>query len=81
MKINTLYEGLESLGKMLCRGAYGQIATATWKNPILRKQLLFLKEVDKECSTMCSLKDPSCFCSTKKQDMTKSSFSMMEEEM
>ena len=61
-KVNTLHEGLESLGKMLCRGTYKQIAGAVWKNPILRKymQQLYLKEVDRECTAMCSLKNPSC---------------------
>ena len=38
-KVNTLHEGLESLGKMLCRGTYKQIAGAVWKNPILRKYI------------------------------------------
>ena len=83
VKVNTLPEGLESLGKMLCRGTYGQIATAAWKNPMLRKHLQqhFLKEVDKECSNMCSSKDPSCLRSTKAQDVKKFSFSKVEGEL
>ena len=82
-KVNTLDEGLESLGKMLCRGTYGQIAAAAWKNPILRRNLqqLFLKEVDKECSAMCSVKDPSCLRSTKAQDVKNFSFNKVEEEL
>jgi len=82
-KVNTLTEGLESLGKMLCRGTYGQIATAAWKNPMLRKHLQqhFLKEVDKECSDLCSVKNPSCLRSTKAQDLEKFSFNKLEKEL
>ena len=36
-KVNILKEGLESLGKMLCRGTYSQIANAVWKHPTLKK--------------------------------------------
>ena len=42
-KVNTLHEGLESLGKMLCRGTYKQIAGAVWKNP--RPSVLFVQEI------------------------------------
>ncbi|XP_078363701.1 uncharacterized protein LOC144647887 [Oculina patagonica] len=70
-KVNNLHEGLESLGKMLCRGTYKQIARAVWKNPILRKhvQQLYLEEVDRECTAMCSLKNPSCLRSPSKKDL------------
>lgn len=49
---------LSSLGKMLCRGTYAQVARAAWRNDKLREQLILLvvKEIDKECSGMCSSK-------------------------
>ena len=65
-KTNILHEGLESLGKMLCCGNYKQIARAVWKNAILKKhvQQLFLKEIDHECTALCSQKEASSFRST-----------------
>ena len=70
-KVNTLHEGLESLGKMLCRGTYKQITAAVWRNPILRKhvQQLYLQEIDRECTALSSLKNPSCLRSQKKEDL------------
>lgn len=76
-KVNTLHEGLESLGKMLCCGTYKQIAGAVWKNPILRKymQQLYLEEVDRECTAMCSrMKNRSCLRSPSKKDLQSFSF-------
>jgi hypothetical protein len=63
-KINTLHEGLELLGKMLCRGIYK-------KNEILKKrvQQLFLQEVDRECTHLCSLKSKSVLRSPCKGEM------------
>ena len=82
-KVNTLPEGLESLGKMLCRGTYSQIASAVWKNPILKKhvQQLFLKDVDRECTELCSKKSPSCLLSPKAQDVKNFSFKKLEHEL
>ena len=82
-KVNTLHEGLESLGKMLCRGTYKQIAGAVWKNPILRKymQQLYLEEVDLECTAMCSLKNPSCLRSPSKKDLQHFSFKKFNSEI
>ena len=42
-------EQLESLGKMLIRGTYKQIANAAWRSPLSKKelQLIALKEIDK----------------------------------
>ena len=47
-----LPEDLESLGKMLARGTYKQIANAAWQNKTLKKELteLVLKDLEKECS-------------------------------
>ncbi len=57
-----LPEDLESLGKMLARGTYKQIATAAWKNPSIKKELteLMARDIDKECNKLCSKKNPSC---------------------
>ena len=65
-KTNTLHEGLELLGKMLCCETYKQIAGAVKKNAILKKhvQQLFLKEIDRECTALCSQKEASSFRST-----------------
>ena len=82
-KVNTLHEGLESLGKMLCRGTYKQIAGAVWKNAILRKhvQQLFLRDVDRECTALCSLKNPSCLRSPNKKDLHSFSIAKFNNEL
>ena len=82
-KENVLHEGLESLGKMLCRGTYKQIAGAVWRNPILKKhvQQLFLREVDRECTALCSLKNPSCMRSPTKKDLQTFSFKTFSNEL
>ena len=82
-KDNVLHEGLESLGKMLCRGTYKQIAVAVWRNSILKKhvQQLFLQEVDHECTALCSLKNPSCLRSPKKEDLQSFSFKKFTNEL
>ena len=60
-KRRILPADLCSLGKMLCLGIFTQIARAAWRNDKLREQLvlLFLKEIDKEFTGMCSSKRPS----------------------
>lgn len=62
---------LQSLGKMLVRGTYKQIANAAWNNLKLRKQLqiLVLKHVDSECISLCSRKQPSCLRSPNKDQL------------
>ena len=82
-KVNTLHEGLESLGKMLCRGTYKQIAGAVWKNPILRKYVeqFYLEEVDREYTAMCSLKNSSCLRSPSKKDLQRFSFKKFSTEL
>jgi len=66
-------EQLGSLAKMLIRGTYKQIANAAWCSPILKKelQLLFLKEIDKEGTVVCSKKEPSCVRSPDKKKILK----------
>ena len=72
-----------SLGKMLCRGTYTQIARAAWRNDKLKEQLvlLFLKEIYKECTGMCSSRRPSMLRKTAKEDILKFSLTALEEEL
>ena len=62
---------LESIGKMLVRGTYKQIANAIWKNMKLKRELLLnvMKDVDKECANLCSRKNPSCLRSPTKDNL------------
>ena len=71
-----LPEDLESIGKMLVRGTYKQIANAIWKNIKLKRELFLnvMKDVDKECANLCSRKNASCLRSPTKEGML--SFSM-----
>ena len=66
----VLPDDLCSLGKMMCRGTYTQIARAAWKNDRVREQLtlLLLKQIDKECN-LCSSKNPSILRLTSKKDI------------
>lgn len=66
-----LPEDLESLGKMLVRGTYKQIANTAWKVPKLKSELvnIILKEIEKETTSLCSRKDPSCLRNTDKNSM------------
>ena len=70
-KERKLPEDLESLGKMLVRGTYKQIASAAWKNANIKKELIELmsKDIDKECTQLCSKKNPSCLRKTDKENI------------
>ena len=61
-KERGLPDDFQSLGKMLVRGTYTQIAKAAWKSAALRKQvqILVLKQIDLQCNGLCSTKQPSC---------------------
>ena len=67
---------------MLYLGTYTQIARAAWRNSKIREQLikLFLKEVDRECGNMCSMKNPSLLRKTSKKDILDFSLSKFDEE-
>lgn len=67
-----LTQDLESLGKMLVRGTYKQIAHAAWKNSSIKKEMMELmaKEIERETSHLCSKKDPSCLRKTDKESMS-----------
>lgn len=79
----TLHPDLESLGKMLVRGTFKQIANAAWRSKHIRKHLTvyMLQEIDKECSNLCSRKNPSCLRSPSKQKMLEFSFERENEEL
>ena len=66
-----LPEDLESLGKMLVCGTYKQMANAIWKNEQLKKELVeyLKKDIERECSELCSKKKPSILRKTHKEDM------------
>ena len=66
-----LPEDLESLGKMLLRGTYKQIAVAAWKSSRLKDELkaLVVKDVEKEANDLCSKKNPSILRKTGKPEM------------
>ena len=74
---------LESLGKMLVRGTYKQIANAAWRSPNLKKelQLLVLKDIDKECTSMCSKKEPSCVRSPDKKKLLNFTFEKFNDKL
>jgi hypothetical protein len=67
---------LESLGKMLLRGTYKQIAHAAWTNNHIKSSLieLMIKDVEKEATKLCSKKNSSILRTMDKQSML--SFSM-----
>ena len=82
-KERGLPDDLQSLGKMLVRGTYKQIANAAWKCAALRKQLqiLALKQIDSECNGLCSTKQPSCLRSPNKDKLLDFSLEKFGEEL
>ena len=74
---------MQSLGTMLVRGTYKQIANAVWRNVHLRKHLVFhvLKDIDKECVALCSKKNPSILRSPSKERMLNFSFEEQRKEL
>lgn len=92
----VLPKELSSLGKMLCRGTYKQIARAAWKCKVLQKDFLILigKQVNKECGDISKnvrinkidKKDKrrrhvSCLGRTSKADILQFSFEKLDEEL
>ena len=84
---------------MLGKGTYKQIASAAWKHKDIRQQLIkiVLKEIDKECCTLCkkgkvkrkekldeanqAMEPKSIFRRTEKEDMINFSFVKMSQEI
>ena len=52
-------------------GRKNKIANVAWQNTSLKKELteLVQKDIEQECSHLCSKKDPSCLRKTSKDDM------------
>ena len=78
-----LPDDLGSIWKMLCRGTYTQVARAAWRCEKVREQIifLFLKEIDRECSNMCSKKNPSILCKNSKESIVNFSLTKFESEL
>jgi hypothetical protein len=78
-----LQPDLESLGKMLVRGTYRQIANAAWANKLIRKHLVLnvMKDIDNECIGLCSKNNPSCVRSPSKEKMLNFSFEKQKAEL
>ena len=87
----VLSKDLCSLGKMLCRGTYKQIARSAWRCKKLQKHFLeeIAKQVHKECSYMCRKETntnnkkshESCLAKTDKANIMNFSFLKVDEEM
>eukprot|EP00112_Aurelia_sp_Birch-Aquarium-sp1_P017402 Seg4027.1 transcript_id=Seg4027.1/GoldUCD/mRNA.D3Y31 product="hypothetical protein" protein_id=Seg4027.1/GoldUCD/D3Y31 len=77
-----LQADLASLGKMLCRGTYEQIANAAWRCKSLRPHLVqqVLKQIIKECDGLCSSKYPSYLRKTDKGQLMNFSFDEFDSE-
>ena len=82
-KERGLPDDMQSLGKMLVRGIYTQIANAAWKSAALRDQLqiLALKQIDSECNGLCLTKQPSCLKSPDKDKLLDFSFEKFNEQL
>ena len=83
VKTRMLSDDLIPLGKSLVNGSFKQIAAAAWKSEGLRNALLAVlkKEVQKECTYLCSRKVPSCLRQTSKEEMLQFSLGKVEEEL
>ena len=55
LRVKELDKEMSSLGKMLCRGTYKQIARAAWRCKKLQQHFLaeIAREIHKECSELC----------------------------
>ena len=93
-KRKILTEDISSLGKMLCRGTYKQIARAAWRCKPLQKHFLeeIAKQIHKECSSMCSKgiiktkkgskhRTDSCLRKTDKASLLRFSFENLDNEL
>lgn len=82
-KEKIVSDDLVSLGKMLCRGTFEQIAHAAWKSKVLRPHILkeMSKEVNRECSKLCSKKSPSCLRLNDPDNISKFSLEKVNDEL
>ena len=60
-----------------------QVANAAWRCSKVREHIihLFLKEINQECSAMCSKKNPSILRKTSKEDIVNFSLTKLENEL
>ncbi|XP_065071471.1 uncharacterized protein LOC135696119 [Rhopilema esculentum] len=74
---------LESLGKMLVRGSYKQIAAAAWKSESLKPYIisLVLKCIHNECARLTARKNPSMMRKLKGEDIVKFKFEDLNEDI
>ena len=72
-----------SLGKMLLRGTFKQIAIAAWRCPDLKQHLVevMLKTVHHECASLCTLKEPSILQKTSKDEIQEFTFEKLQDEL
>lgn len=82
-KKKIVSDELLSLGKMLCRGTFKQIANAAWKSKVLRPHILneMSKEVNRECSKLCSKKFPSCLRLSDPDNISKFTLEKVSDEL
>ena len=86
-----LSKDLSSLGKMLCRGTFKQIARAAWRCKQLQQHFLgeIARQIHDECSAMCKretkkkvkVQEASCLRKTDKESITNFSFEQLEKEL
>ena len=84
-----LKEELKSLGMMIARGTFKQIANAAMRHPRIREDILkiVIKEIDRECNSLCragSKKKPvdvSLLRKTSKEAITAFSFECLQKEL
>jgi len=79
----SLPSDLQSLGKMLVRGTYKQVAAAAWNNTVLKSHFteLVSKDIEKEATKLCSRKEPSCLRSTDKKSVLEFTMGKLEQEI
>ncbi len=82
-KKRSLRDDLVPLGKSLIKGTYNQIAFAAWKSPGLRDGIISVmkREINKECCSLCSVKNASIFRKTSKEDMLNFSWQNVANEL
>ena len=87
----VLDEDLSSLGKMLCRGTFKQIARAAWRCKKLQQHFLeeIARQIHSECSSMCKgkpkknvkVQEESCLRKTDKESISNFSFDKVDNEL
>lgn len=73
---------MHRLGKALARGTLRSVAEAAFQSPKLKphKEELVVKDVSKECKTMCSLRQPSILRGVGKEALVNFSWAAVSEE-